>query len=113
MISAVNALKNSTGVSAINSGGDLGLYSTEFGSKQFVSLSTISGGFAATSSIDHGQDATVTVNGGTAQVDGLNVTYRSANLDIELALKPAFNTLGSDDFYVTGGGAVFAMGSKV
>jgi flagellin len=113
MISAINALKNSTGVSAVNSAGDIGLYSVEYGSSQFVSLSTISGGFAATSSIDHGQDATVTVNGGAAQVDGLNVVYRSANLDIELTLKPAFNTLGSDSFQITGGGAVFAMGSKV
>src|SRR5947209_7546999 len=89
IVSAVNALKDSTGVSAINSSGDVGLYSTEYGSKQFVSLTTISGGFAPTSSIDHGQDASVTVNGGTAQVDGLNVTYRSANLDLELVLKPA------------------------
>ena len=113
IVSAVNALKDSTGVSAINSSGDVGLYSTEYGSKQFVSLTTISGGFAPTSSIDHGQDASVTVNGGTAQVDGLNVTYRSANLDVELTLKPAFNVVGSDDFNITGGGAVFAMGSKV
>src|SRR5437762_2064137 len=31
IISAVNALKNSTGVSAVNSAGDVGLYSTEYG----------------------------------------------------------------------------------
>jgi len=113
MISAINALKNATGVSAVNSGGDIGLYSVEYGSKQFVSLQTISGGFAPTSSVDHGVDASVTVNGGAAQVDGLNVSYRSADLDLELSLKPAFNVVGSDDFNITGGGAVFAMGSKV
>jgi flagellin len=113
MITAINSLTNATGVSAVNSGGDIGLYSTEFGSSQFVTLTTITGGFAPTSSTDNGQDATVTVNGGAAQVDGLNVVYRSANLDIELVLKPAFNTLGSDSFQITGGGAVFSMGSKV
>jgi flagellin len=113
MITAINSLKNSTGVSAVNSGGDIGLYSVEYGASQFVSLQTISGGFAPTTSIDHGQDASVTVNGGAAQVDGLNVIYRSAGLDIEMTLKPAFNTLGSDSFQITGGGATFAMGSKV
>lgn len=113
MITAINALKNSTGVSAVNSAGDIGLYSTEFGASQFVTLKTISGGFAPTSTTDSGQDASVTVNGGAAEVDGLNVTYRSADLDIELTLKPAFNVVGSDDFYITGGGAIFAMGSKV
>src|SRR5256714_57367 len=113
IITAINALKNSTGVSAVNSAGDLTLYSTEYGSKQFVSLTTISGGFAPTSTIDHGVDASVTVNGGAAQGDGLNVNYRSADLGLQLTLKPAFNVVGSDDFYITGGGAVFAMGSKV
>jgi flagellin len=113
MVSAINSLKDTTGVSAVNSAGDLALYSTEYGSTQFVTLSTISGGFAPTSSTDSGRDASVTVNGGAAQVDGLNVTYRSAGLDIEMTLKPAFNVVGSDDFYITGGGAVFAMGSKV
>jgi len=113
MITAINALKDSTGVSAAASGADLALNSTEYGSTQFVTLTTISGGFAPTSSTDSGQDASVTVNGGAAQVDGLNVTYRSAGLDIEMVLKPAFNVVGSDDFYITGGGAVFAMGSKV
>jgi flagellin len=113
MISAINALKNSTGVSAVNSAGDLTLYSTEYGSKQFVTLSTISGAFTPTAASDHGVDASVTVNGGTAQVDGLNVSYRSGALDLELSLQPAFNDIGSDDFYITGGGAVFAMGSKV
>jgi flagellin len=113
MITAINALKNSTGVSAVNSAGDVSLYSTEYGASQFVTLKTISGGFAPTSTTDSGQDAAVSVNGGAAEVDGLNVTYRSADLDIELTLKPAFNVVGSDDFYITGGGAVFAMGSKV
>jgi flagellin len=113
MITAINSLKDSTGVSAAASAANLALNSIEYGATQFVTLSTISGGFAPTSSTDSGRDASVTVNGGAAQVDGLNVVYRSAGLDIELGLKAAFNVVGSDDFFITGGGAVFAMGSKV
>jgi len=113
MVTAINSVKNATGVSAVNSGGDLGLYSTTFGSKQFVSLSTIAGTFAPTASIDYGRDATVTVNGAAAQADGLNVNYRDSSLDIEFDIQQAFNTVGNDNFYITGGGAKFALGSKV
>jgi flagellin len=113
MVTAINSVKNATGVSAVNSGGDLGLYSTTFGSKQYVSLSTIAGTFAPTAGIDYGRDATVTVNGASAQADGLNVNYRSSFLDIELDIQQAFNTAGNDNFYITGGGATFALGSKV
>jgi flagellin len=113
MVTAINSVKNATGVSAIASGANLGLYSAAFGSKQFVSLTTISGTFAPTAAIDYGRDATVTVNGASAQADGLNVQYRSSFLDIELDIQQAFNTAGNDNFYITGGGATFALGSKV
>jgi flagellin len=113
MVTAINSVKNATGVSAIASGANLGLYSTTFGSKQYVSLTTIAGTFAPTAAIDHGRDATVTVNGASAQADGLNVQYRSSFLDIELDIQNAFNTAGNDNFYITGGGATFALGSKV
>ncbi|MFI5379377.1 MAG: flagellin [Tepidisphaerales bacterium] len=113
MVTAINALKNATGVSAINSGGDLGLNSVEFGSTQYVSLQTISGAFVPTAGIGYGRDANVTVNGAAAQADGLSVSYRAANLDIQMQLGTAFNTLGNDQFQITGGGAAFALGSKV
>lgn len=113
IVTAVNAVKNATGVSAVNSAGDLGLYTTQFGSTQYVSLQTISGTFVPTAAKDSGRDAAVTVNGATAQADGLAVNYRSSSLDIQFDLKAAFNTVGNDNFYVTGGGASFALGSKV
>jgi flagellin len=113
IIAAINAVTLNTGVSAIDSSGDLGLYSTEYGSKQFVSLTTLSGAFAATAAKDFGQDASITINGAAAEVDGLSATYRAANLDVEIQLNPAFNVVGNDSFYITGGGAVFALGSKV
>ncbi len=113
MVTAINAVKNATGVSAISSSGDLGLYSVDFGSTQYVSLQTISGTFAPTASIDYGRDANVTVNGAAAQADGLSVSYRVANLDVELQLGATFNTVGNDQFQITSGGAAFALGPKV
>jgi flagellin len=113
MVTAINGFKTSTGVSAVNSAGDLGLYSTEYGSKQFVSLTTVSGAFVPTAAKANGRDAAVTINGAAAQADGLHVDFRSSDLDIATDLKSAFNTPGNDNFYVTGGGATFALGSKV
>jgi flagellin len=113
MVTAVNAVKNATGVSAVNSAGDLGLYSTQYGAKQYVSLSTISGAFTPTAAIDYGRDAAVTVNGASASADGLAISYRSNQLDIEFDVLSAFNTAGNDNFYITGGGAKFALGPKV
>ena len=113
MAIAVNAVQGSTGVSATVSGGNLALHSQEYGASQFVSLTTISGTFAATVAKDFGRDAAITIDGAAAQVDGLSASYRSANLDIELSIDSSFNAVGNDSFYITGGGAVFAMGSKV
>lgn len=113
MVTAINAVKNATGVSAVNSTGNLGLYSVEYGAAQFVSLSTVSGTFVPTAAIDYGRDASVTVNGAAAQADGLSISFRSNNIDLEMDLKAVFNTAGNDNYYITGGGAKFALGPKV
>jgi flagellin len=117
IISAINNVKAITGVSATASGTDVRLDSTAYGSKQFVSLKTVSGNFAATSAKATGRDATVTVNGAAAQADGTHVSFRSATLDLSLDLSATSSTVntnaGSTSFYVTGGGARFSLGSKV
>jgi flagellin len=110
---AINAVKEATGVSAIVTGGDLQVNSTEYGTAQFVSLKGIAGTFTMATTKDAGADATVTVNGAEAQVDGLRVSYRSSNLDVEFDMDAAFNLPGSTSLSVTGGGATFALGSKV
>jgi flagellin len=102
-----------TGVSATVSGTDLVVNSTGFGDDQFVSLKTVAGTFTPDTNKDYGRDAAVTINGSEAQSNGLAISYRSSNLDIEFDLDPSFNQAGSDNFYVTGGGATFALGSKV
>jgi flagellin len=110
---SINAVTTATGVSATVSGTDLVVNSTAFGSDQFVSLKTVAGTFAPDNTKDYGRDASVTINGAEAQANGLAISYRSSNLDIEFDLDTSFNVAGTDNFYVTGGGASFALGSKV
>jgi flagellin len=110
---AVNAVTTATGVSAVVSGTDLRVTSTHFGSDQFVSLKTIAGTFTPSTTKDSGQDAAVTINGAEAQANGVNVSYRSSNLDVEFDLDPSFNLPGTGTFTITGGGATFSLGSKV
>ena len=109
---AVTNVKTATGVSATLSGTALKLDSTEYGSTKFVSVKTISGTFLANTK-NYGTDASVNINGAKAQVDGLAASYRSANLDVQFDLGSTFNLPGTDNFYIKGGGATFALGSKV
>lgn len=119
---AVNQLKDSTGVSAtVLANGQLELQSTRFGSANFVSVRTISGSFV--DGKDFGVDATVSINGSQAEVNGLTASVRTGDLDVELTLTAAFaqNTAlpsgsgpgGTSTFLITGGGAKFQIGSEV
>jgi flagellin len=110
---AINAVTTATGVSAVVSGSDLVVNSTEYGSDQFVSLKTIAGTFAPSATSDYGSDADVTINGAAAQAQGLGISYRSSNLDVEFDLDSSFNLPGTGTFSITGGGASFSLGSKV
>jgi flagellin len=118
VISAINNVKAATGVSASLSGSDVRLDSVAYGSKQFVSLKTVSGNFTPTSTRAVGRDAVATVNGAAAQADGTHISYRSATLDLSLDLaatgaSSANTDSGATSFYITGGGARFSLGSKV
>jgi flagellin len=110
---AINAVTTATGVSATVNGSSLEINSTEYGSDQFVSVKTVSGTFAPSATSDYGDDAAVTVNGAEAQANGLAISYRSSNLDVEFDLDTTFNTPGTGSFSITGGGATFSLGSKV
>jgi flagellin len=112
----INSVTTATGVSATISGGDLRIESTEFGADSFVSVKAVAGSFAVSggaSGKDYGRDAAVTINGAAAQAHGKAISFRSSNLDLEFDLDSTFNTPGSDSFHITGGGAEFALGSKV
>ena len=110
---AINAVRDATGASATVSGANLVVNSTEYGSSQFVTLKALAGSFSLADTKDEGRDAVVTINGANATVDGVKVSYRSSNLDLEFDLDSSFNVGGTTDFQVTGGGATFALGSKV
>ncbi|MGH9370462.1 MAG: flagellin [Vicinamibacterales bacterium] len=113
----INAITEVTGVTAsANAGGNLSFSSTGFGADAFVSVAADKAFFAVaggTSGKDFGTDADVTVNGAVAQADGKAITYRTSNLDIEFDLSDGLNGGQSKTFAITGGGATFALGSKV
>src|SRR5258706_10461132 len=113
VIAAVNAVKTATGVSATLSGSDIRFESTEFGSTQFVSVQAVSGTFTIGTPKASGVDAAVTVHGSSAQADGRHISFRNSSLDVQFDLDATFNTPGNTTFGITGGGATFALGSKV
>jgi flagellin len=97
----------------------LRFYSTGFGAEQFVTVKALQGTFAVTggdtgSDTDFGRDATVRVNGVTATTNGLSARVQTSTLSVDLALSQSFGTsLSSTSFYVTGGGADFAISPTV
>lgn len=116
---AINQSRELTGVSAVASAGGVTFYSTQFGSDQFVSVTTLAGSFSVTGgdagdTKDFGEDAGVLVNGVAADVDGLHARVHTNVLDVELDLADAFGTaLGSSNFEIVGGGADFMIGPEV
>ena len=113
---AFNTIKGATGVSAIASGNQLTLDSTGYGSSQFVSVTATAGTFTTTGGSGGkatGTDAAVTINGSAATSSGLNVTYSSNDLNLQLTLSTALNQGNTKTFGITGGGATFALGQQV
>jgi len=113
---AINSLKDVTGVSATVTSAGITFSSTGFGSDQFVSVNSISGSFTVTGGVsgkDFGSNAVVTVNGSTAETSGKRVTYRTSSLDLEFDASAALNGGQSKTIGITGGGADFSLSSKV
>jgi flagellin len=110
---AINQVKDSTGVSAtVLANGHLSINSTDYGSANFVSIKTLSGSFV--NGKNYGTNASVEINGNQADVAGTVASVQSGNLDVQLNLTAKFaQTLGSTNFYITGGGAKFQLGSDV
>ena len=127
---AINGVREITGVSAAISGGYIKLRSIDFGSSAYVSVEILSGNAAggglkvqetaggahATDAKDYGRNATATVNGSAAVADGKKLTIRTSMLDAEIDLDTTAALSAVDwtaTFGITGGGADFAIGSKV
>ncbi|MDM8007768.1 MAG: flagellin [Phycisphaerae bacterium] len=117
----INASTLVTGVSATVSGTGSGaallLNSVEFGEDAFVSVQPLEGDFivaAGARTQDNGRDAGVLINGQAASFNALTGLLRANGLDMEIELTVAgATTLGSTDFYITGGGAMFQIGPEV
>lgn len=111
----VDAAVAQTGVSAITSGANLRLRSSDYGASAFVRVNVLSGDTTNYSSgSDYGRDAIVTVNGQTASSDGLKVNYSANGTSLSFNLTTGYNNgtvSGSETFTVSGGGATFQLGS--
>jgi len=122
MATAINASKELTGVSATtinaatgSSTTTLRLYSTDFGSDSLVQVRVLNGDFTPSTTLDYGQDPTVSVNGQSATMNGLEGSVRSGNLEMEFYLSGNFAThvLSASTFAITGGGARFSISPDV
>jgi flagellin len=120
---AVNRISDSTGVTAslINAGNansGINLQSTGYGSASFVSVQAQTGAFATTDTTGAsklravGADAVATVNGALTVGNGLTLQLNTPSLDLNLTLNQAFG-IGKTSFAITGGGALFQLGSQV
>lgn len=123
VVSGLNRLSDATGVTArlinsTNAASGVTFESTGWGSKQFVSVKAQSGQFDVVDTNgdahtrDTGRDATATINGALTVADGLKLKVATATLDMQVNLNESFGQ-GTSSFAITGGGALFQLGSKV
>lgn len=119
---SINAVTNTTGVSASVSGNVLTVNSDTFGSESIVKIKTLSGTFMGDANYtagaavveDEGVDPTVLVNGQVADARGLRVNVRTNGLDGRFYLDEAFaQSATTTTFDVTGGGSTFQLGPSV
>lgn len=123
MAAAINAVSDATGVIANLSSNPTSGFTLEsdlLGSRQFVSVTLLpdSGSFTlydvdgSAAVRDEGRDATGTINGIATIGDGNKLTLKSATLDMEVEIDSSIG-LGSTDFAITAGGALFQVGPHV
>jgi flagellin len=117
----VNATTMTTGVSATVSGTGantrLVLSSVSYGSQAFVSVQPLEGDFivsAGARTQENGVDAGILINGQVAAVNAMTGLLRANGLDMEIEMtEVGATTIGTTDFYITGGGATFQIGPDV
>jgi flagellin len=128
IITAINAFKDATGVSASLSGTNVRLNSTGFGSEAFVRAREVSNANVNTNFLTNttagagqevsttGRDATVNINGVAATARGLTARVALDGFDVSVTLigNNAINaTSQSRSFNITGGGADFNLAPQV
>ena len=117
LAAAINLLKDSTGVSAVQSSNSLILKSIAYGKDAKVTLDVISEGAAGTfkaktsSSRATGTDIAATINGINANGKGNALSINTAALSLSLTVTDGSSK--SFKFDVSGGGAQFQLGPTV
>ena len=117
LASAISLLKDSTGVSAIQSSNSLVLKSTAYGKDAKVSLDVITEGAAGTfkaklsSARATGTDIAATINGINVNGKGNALSINTASLSLSLTV--AEGSSKSFKFDISGGGAQFQLGPTV
>lgn len=128
VVNAINNLQDATGVeaalvSATDPTQGMRIFSTDYGSRAFVGITTLEGSAAvnledingapvANGSQTHGHDAVAFINGAATISDGLKLSLRNFQAKIDLVLDPAMG-VGSTEFAITGGGSLFQLGPRV
>jgi flagellin len=112
---AIVATQEVTGVESADDGsGDI--YSVDYGTDSYVTVSLVSGGGGANAftgaGTDAGSNATAIINGTAATGNGQELTIRTGMLDAKILLTSTFG-VDTTSFDITGGGADFAIGSRV
>lgn len=119
VVFAVNQVTSLTGASAaveVSGAATTGinLYSTGFGSEEFVSVNVLTGTFATTDSAgssaarDAGRDAAGVLNGNSVTAKGNTFSFNSTALDLKLQVTNGFS--GETSFSIRGGGgALFQL----
>jgi flagellin len=117
MATQINAASATTGVHASASGGKLYMVSQHYGGDELVKVETLGGTFSLDGGVtqDTGKNANVTVNGQTAGVHGLDVSFNTGAVSGNITLKESFTAAagGTEAFTATGGGATFALAPSV
>ncbi len=113
ILSAIRGVKGMTGVSANVVGGRVQFMTTDTGSDAFVTVSVLNGSNKVVTSGNvaktAGTDATVRVNGETANAQGSEVYYTGNGVSLSFTF--AGTTTGTRTITITGGGATFQLGT--
>lgn len=134
VVTAINAAKDQTGVSAIQNATNISLNSSTYGEDAFVSVQVLSGGYvnstygtatsdsSTTNDVQNvaktaGTDADIQINGQTAGTDGLDVVYSANGLSLSFTLGDDFgkgNTAATTTSFTVqaSGGATFQLGTS-
>ena len=134
IVSLINTATAQTGISAIvnTTTNSIELTTTGFGTDEFISVDVLSGGYLSndvggaaegnlieTQAKTYGKDATVTINGQTANVDGLDVFFSANGLSLQFSLPEDYgfgrtaNRSDTETFNIElTGGATFQLGTE-